>query len=405
MSRIRPFRALRAAPAHAATVIAPPYDVISEAEAREIIAANPHSFVRVGRPEATLPPGTDPHSPAVYAAGAAELARLEAQGLLIQDDQPGYYLYAQKMGDHEQVGLVATFAVEEYDQNLIKKHEFTRPDKERDRVEHIDAANCQSGMVFLACRDHAGLAALLADGVTRPPSWKVTTEDGVVHTLWRVAEPERVAALTAAIAELPCTYVADGHHRSAAASIVHRQRAGQPGSHAWFLAGLFPSSSLQILAYNRVVKDLFGHTAASLMASLAAHFDIVETSTPVPSGRGHFTMYLEGRWYSLAARNIPDDPVAGLDVSVLQERVLHPLLGIANPRTDKRIEFIGGIRGWQELKKLVDSGEGAVAFHLHPTEMDQLLAVADAGQVMPPKSTWFEPKLRDAVAMHRLDGP
>lgn len=404
MSRIRPFRAIRAASSLAAEVIAPPYDVISEAEARAIVAANPRSFVRVGRPEAVLPVGTDPHDPAVYAAAAAELAAMRAAGLLVQDDTPGYYLYGQKMGEHAQVGLVATFSVDEYDQGLIKKHEHTRPDKERDRVEHIDATHCQSGMVFLACRDHAGLAALLAEGVRQAPEWEVTTEDGVRHTLWRVADPDRVAAITAAVAELPCTYVADGHHRSAAASIVHRQRAGEPGSHAWFLAGLFPASSLQILAYNRVVKDLFGHTPASFLASLAAHFDIGPAAAPVPAGRGRFTMYFEGAWYALVARSIPEDPVAALDVSILQERVLHPLLGIANPRTDKRIDFIGGIRGWQELVRLVDSGAGAVAFHLHPTAMDQLLAVADAGEVMPPKSTWFEPKLRDAVAMHGLEG-
>jgi uncharacterized protein (DUF1015 family) len=224
----------------------------------------------------------------------------------------------------------------------------------------------------------------------------------VEHTLWRVSDPALVDAITRAAGELPCTYVADGHHRSAAASIVHRERAGMAGGHAYFLAGLFPASTLQILAYNRAVKDLFGHTPASFLAAVGAHFDIC-VADPVPAGRGQMTMYLEKTWYSLTARDVPADPVQALDVSLLQDRVLRPLLGIDNPRTDKRIDFVGGIRGWQELVKLVDAGTHAVAFHMHPTSLDQLFAVADSGNVMPPKSTWFEPKLRDAVAMHALD--
>ncbi len=402
MSQTRPFAAVRAPNDLAAQVIAPPYDVMSEAEARALVAANPRSFVRVSRPEAVLPEGTDSHSRLAYDTVRAEYDGMKAAGLLMQDPSEGYYLYGQKMGDHFQVGLVACFSCEEYDQGLIKKHEFTRPDKEKDRVEHIDGSNAQTGMVFLAYRDTPALNALIASHAVRTPEWKVTTEDGVEHTLWRIADPETVAAISAATAELPATYVADGHHRSAAASIVHRQRAGRPGRHGWFLAGLFPASALQILAYNRAVKDMFGHSPESLLAAIKAHFDVSETTEPVPTGRGRYTMYLGGTWYALQARNIPEDPVAKLDVSMLQDRVLRPLLGIENPRTDKRIDFIGGIRGWQELKKLVDAGTHAVAFHLHPTSMDQLLAVADAGEVMPPKSTWFEPKLRDAVAMHEL---
>lgn len=403
MSHIRPFRAVRAGNAVASSVIAPPYDVMNESEAREIVRANPRSFVRVSRPEAVMPEGADSHAPEAYATARRELDALRAEGLVIQDDTEGYYLYGQKMGDHTQVGLVACFSVEEYDQGLIKKHEFTRPDKEKDRVDHIDATNCQSGMVFLAYRDQAALNACITEGTRREPEWQVTTEDGVVHTLWRIADPAGVAAITAAAAMLPATYVADGHHRSAAASIVHRARAGKDGRHGWFLAGLFPSSALQILAYNRAVKDLYGHTPESFLAAVRAQFDVEPTTTPVPPGRGHYTMYLGGQWYALTARNVPTDPVEALDVSMLQDRVLRPLLGIENPRTDKRIDFVGGIRGWQELVKLVDGGSHAVAFHLHPTAMDQLLAVADAGQVMPPKSTWFEPKLRDAVAMHELE--
>ncbi len=400
MSEIRPFRAVRAANAVAARVIAPPYDVMSEPEARALVAANPDSFVRVSRPEAVMPEGADSHSPAAYGTARAEFHAMRAQGLLSQDDADSYYLYGQTMGAHFQVGLVAAFSVHEYDTGLIKKHEFTRPDKERDRVAHIDATDCQTGMVFLAYRDQEPLNALITRGTTQTPEWRVTTEDGVEHVLWRVSDPALVDAITRAAALLPATYVADGHHRSAAASIVHRERAGMPGQHGWFLAGLFPASTLQILAYNRAVKDLHGHTQASLMQAIRAHFDIDDAPGPVPEGRGRITMYLGGKWHRLTARDIPSDPVAALDVSLLQDRVLRPLLGIDNPRTDKRIDFVGGIRGWQELEKGVNAGTHAVAFHMHPTSLDQLFAVADSGNVMPPKSTWFEPKLRDAVAMH-----
>jgi uncharacterized protein (DUF1015 family) len=403
MSRIVPFRAVRAANAVAASVIAPPYDVMSEAESRAIVAANPRSFVRVSRPESVMPADADSHAPEAYATAREQLRTMLSEGLLTRDDAPSYYLYGQTWQGRTQIGLVAGFSVEEYDANLIRKHEFTRPDKEKDRVDHIDATNCQTGMVFLAYRDQPALNALIDAGSKGTPEWTVTTEDAVTHTLWRIADPAQVAEITVAAAALPCVYVADGHHRSAAASIVHRQRAGTPGSHGAFLAGLFPASSLRILAYNRAVKDLHGHTEESLLASVRAHFDVTPTDVPVPPGRGQVTMYLGGTWRLLTARDVPQDPVAGLDVSVLQDRVLRPLLGIENPRTDKRIDFIGGIRGWQELVKLVDGGSHKVAFHMHPTSLEELFDVADSGNVMPPKSTWFEPKLRDAVAMHALD--
>jgi uncharacterized protein (DUF1015 family) len=403
VSEIRPFRAVRAANAVAARVIAPPYDVMSEAEARALVAANPDSFVRVSRPEAVMPAGADSHSAAAYGTARLEFGKMLETGLLTRDDRDSYYLYGQRMGTHFQVGLVAAFSVEEYDTGLIKKHEFTRPDKERDRVAHIDATNCQTGMVFLAYRDQEPLNSLITKGTQAAPEWRVVTEDDVEHVLWRVSDPALVDAITRATAMLPATYVADGHHRSAAASIVHHERAGMPGQHGWFLAGLFPASALQILAYNRAVKDLHGHTPDSFMQAVRAHFDIAPTDAPVPAGRGRMTMYLGGRWYALTARDIPADPVAALDVSLLQDRVLRPLLGIDDPRTDKRIDFVGGIRGWRELQKLVDAGTHAVAFHMHPTSLEQLFAVADSGNVMPPKSTWFEPKLRDAVAMHPLD--
>jgi uncharacterized protein (DUF1015 family) len=404
MSQIRPFRAWRAPNAVASEVIAPPYDVMSAEEAREIVQGNPRSFVRVSRPEAVMPPGADSHSPEAYATARREYEGLKNAGLIVQDPEEGYYLYGQKMGAQVQVGLVACFSTEEYDAGLIKKHEFTRPDKERDRINHIDATNGQTGMVFLAYRDDERLNDLIVKNAQRTPEFMVTTEDGVVHTLWRLADAETVAAITEAAGQLPAVYVADGHHRSAAASLVHKERAGRPGRHGWFVACLFPASILNILAYNRAVKDLNGHTPDGLIAAIReAGYHIGPTDQKAPNRPGTCTMYLQGRWWLLTAKDVPDDPVARLDVSMLQDRVLGPLLAIDNPRTNKRIDFIGGIRGWEELVKLVDSGSHAVAFHMYATQMGQLLDVADAGQVMPPKSTWFEPKLRDAVAMHELD--
>lgn len=404
MSLTSPFRAWRAPAAVARDVIAPPYDVMNEAEAREIIRLNPRSFVRVSRPDAVLPPGSDPYSPDAYATASREYAALKAQGLIVQDPEAGYYLYGQKMGEHFQVGLVACFSTDEYDSGLIKRHEFTRPDKERDRINHIDATNGQTGMVFLAYRDEAAINTIIASAPTRTPEFHVTTEDGVEHTLWRIADPVEVATVTSATAQLPAVYVADGHHRSAAASLVHKERLGRPGRHGWFVACLFPASTLEILAYNRAVKDLNGMNGAALLSAIrTAGYHVGPTELKVPERAGTATMYLDGQWYLLTAKDVPNDPVAKLDVSMLQDRVLGPLLNIDNPRTNKRVDFVGGIRGWPELVKLVDSGSHAVAFHMFPTQMSQLLDVADAGQVMPPKSTWFEPKLRDAVAMHELE--
>ncbi len=404
MTQISPFRAWHAPPHLAAEVIAPPYDVMSEAEARATVAANPRSFVRVSRPESVMAPGADSHAEEAYATAHREYAAMKAEGLIVQDEADSYYLYGQRMGAQYQVGLVACFSTEAYDEGLVKRHEFTRPDKEQDRVKHILATNGQTGMVFLTYRDHPDLNELIAVGATTPPLFHVATDDGVEHTLWRVDHPVAVAAITAAAARLPAVYVADGHHRSAAASIVHRQREGQPGRHGWFVACCFPASSLNILAYNRAVKDLGGHQPDALVTAIrAAGYHCNPTTEPEPARMGTCTMYLGGKWWLLTAKDVPADPVAQLDVSMLQDRVLRPLLGIDNPRTDKRIDFVGGIRGWQELVRLVDSGSHAVAFHMFPTQMSQLLDVADAGQVMPPKSTWFEPKLRDAVAMHELE--
>lgn len=405
MIRILPFRGVRARVALASQVIAQPYDVVSEAEARATVAANPLSFLSVTRPEVHLPVGSDPHAPEAYAAGARRLHELLEQGVLEADAEPSFYFYAQRMGDHRQCALMALCSVAQYDAGLIKKHEFTRPDKEQDRVDHILATGAQTGLVFLTYRQSEATQQVLAAArATATPLFTTTTDDGVEHSLSRVSDPAQLQALQAALATREALYIADGHHRSAAASRVSALQGGR-GRAAWFLAGIFPDSELQVMAYNRLVADLNGHTPAGLLVEISARFTIRPARQPVPEARGAFTMYLEGRWWSLQPREVPTDPVGGLDVSVLQDQLLAPLLGIQDPRRDQRIQFVGGIRGPEALAQAVDRGEAAVAFHLYPTGLDQLFAVADSGQVMPPKSTWFEPKLRGGVLIHRWDEP
>lgn len=408
MSDVRPFRGLRARDELAPRIIAPPYDVVSEAEARALTVGNPHCFLRVTRPEVDLPVGSDPHAPQAYAKARENLQAFIADGSIVQDDAPCFYVYAQTWRGRTQVGLMAACSVAEYDADLIKKHELTRPDKEQDRVDHIEAIDAQTGLVFLAWRDqHPRLRAAMARAHALPPAWEVATDDGVVHALHVVSDPALVQELREAFAEVPALYVADGHHRSAAASRVCAARGGQ-GDSDRFLAGIFPDSQLEILAYNRLVADLGRFDVVSLQAALEEHFVLTPGVDPIPTGRGQLTMYLGGgRWWGLSPRPgvVPDDPVGSLDVSVLQDRVLGPLLGIQDPRTDQRIRFVGGIRGPQALQQAVDQGEAAVAFHLHPTGLDQLFAVADAGRLMPPKSTWFEPKLRGGVVIHPLRAP
>lgn len=405
MSDIRPFPGLRARDDLAGRVIALPYDVVSEREARALVAENDHSFLRVTRPEVDLPLGTDPHAPVTYAKARENLDGFRARGWLQQDATPCFYVYAQTWRGRTQVGLMAACSVAEYDQGLIKKHELTRHDKEQDRVDHITALDAQTGLVFLAWRDRYPAArAALAQARILPPAWEVGTEDGVVHALHVVSDPAMVAALQAAFAEVDALYVADGHHRSAAASRVCATRGGLGGSDR-FLAGIFPDTELQVLAYNRLVADLHGHSQQELLDAIAEHFELSPGVDPVPQGRGHWTLYLGGgSWIGLRARPgvVPADPVGQLDVSVLQDRVLGPLLGIADPRTDERVSFVGGIRGAHALQVAVDEGRAAIAFHLHPTGMDQLFAVADADRLMPPKSTWFEPKLRGGVVVNPL---
>ena len=416
MSLIRPFRGLRPAAGQAGAIAAPPYDVLSSDEARVRAEGKPWSFLHISKPEIDLPRETDPYAPEVYAKATENLAQMLAAGVLARDDTPCYYAYrltmpaagGDKGGDHVQTGLVATASVADYDSNRIRKHEFTRPDKEDDRVRQIEALNAQTGPVLLAYPASPAADALI-DAITRgTPAADVTADDGIRHQIWVLADAAQTAAITAAFDAMSALYIADGHHRSAAASRVAaaRHQQGQELSSDAFLSVIFPHHQMKILDYNRVVKDLNGLEKSVLVQRLDTAFTVEESPGRVhPSRPGEFGMYLAGRWRKLTIKPelIPDDPVARLDVSLLSNHLLAPILGIADLRRDKRIDFVGGIRGLAELEKRVDSGEMAAAFALHPTRMDQLMAVADSNNVMPPKSTWFEPKLADGLVSHVLD--
>ena len=413
MSLIRPFAGLRPAPGRAADVLAPPYDVLNTEEARVRAEGRPWSFLHISKPEIDLPPGTDPYSPAVYAKGKENFAHQITEGVLVRDSQPCYYLYRLVMGAHTQTGIVAAASVPDYDSNRIRKHEFTRPDKEDDRVRQIDALNAQTGPVFLTYKHNAGIDALVARVANGAPEVDVTAEDGVRHALWVLREPADIEMITRTFEAMDNLYIADGHHRSAAASRVAATRKAANPEHTgneaynYFLAVIFPDDQMQILDYNRVVKDLNGHSVEELVTEIAEAFTVEPEKAAVkPSRAGEFGMYLDGRWYRLHIdpEFIPDeDPVKRLDVSLLQDNLLGPILAIGDQRHDKRIDFVGGIRGLQELERRVDSGEMACAFTIFPTSMADLMRVADAGEVMPPKSTWFEPKLADGLVSHVLD--
>ncbi len=399
MADVRPFRALRPRADLAADVIAPPYDVLTEAEARAI-ARNRRSFVRITRSEVDLEPGADPHSDRAYTQARRNLDAFVAEGVLVEDADPTYSFYGQTMGSHTQVGLLGAASVDEYDRGLIAKHELTRPDKEDDRTHHMDVLDAQVGLVFLAYRPSFALDRITAEVTARSPAWQVTTEDGVVHRLW-IAPRDMVARIQDAFAGLRKLYVADGHHRSAAAARIHADRRSEGSAH--FLAGLYPSDRLLVLAYNRVVADRRGMSLEQLRDALSETYEIAEEGRPTPRHTGEIAVYADRKWTAWRMRDAArsTDPVAGLDVSILQDRVLRPHLGIDDPRTSDRIAFVGGIRGVSALEKAVGDGPG-VAFHMFPTSLDELFAVADAGRIMPPKSTWFEPKLREGVAVRRL---
>jgi len=404
---VRPFAALRPTAATAADVVAPPYDVVSTEEARTLAAGRPASFLHISRPEIDLPAGSSPYSDAAYAQGARSLERLIAERVLVRDSKPTYYIYRMVMGGLAQTGVAFAASVRAYEQNRIRRHELTRPDKENDRVRNIATLNAQTGPVLLAYRASDALRELLAVATNAAPLFSVTGPNDVVHTVWDTG-PATDATLEAELDALEALYIADGHHRSAAAARVAAERRGtSDASHEFFLAVAFPHDELRILDYNRVVRDLNGLSADALLTQIRESFDVAE----LPAGRSPpqpetFSMYLGRSWYELGLHRalVPrTDPVASLDISLLQAHLLGPILNIDNPRTDARIDFVGGIRGLGELEQRVQSGRAAVAFALHPTSMEQLMAVADAGKLMPPKSTWFEPKLADGLLSHVLD--
>lgn len=413
MSLIKPFAGLRPAPGRAADVAAPPYDVMNAAEARVMVQGRPWSFLHISRPEVDLPVDTDPYAPEVYAKARENLDRMLTQGVLVRDPEPRYYVYRLTMGDQVQTGLVAAASVAEYEADRIKRHEFTRPVKEDDRVRQIDALNAQTGPAFLVYRATPAIDQVLAGVAAEEPEVDFSAPDGVRHQLWSIADQSTIEGLTAAFEALDALYIADGHHRSAAASRVAAARRAEdpnPSDEApydYFLSVIFPHDQMHILDYNRVVKDLHGNSPDDLIAHLSVPFAVEGAPGPVrPEHPGQFGLYLAGHWYRLeldSARIPFDDPVARLDVSLLQDNVIEPLLGIVDPRRDDRIDFVGGIRGLEALSARVDSGEMAAAFSLYPTRMEDLMAVADRGEVMPPKSTWFEPKLADGLVSHILD--
>jgi uncharacterized protein (DUF1015 family) len=402
MASLSPFRALRPPPSLAARVASPPYDVVSTREARALARGNPDSFLRVSRPEIDLPEGTDEHADAVYAKGKENLAELVRRGVLVQEPEPRLYVYAQRMGGHRQTGLVACAAVDEYDRDVIRKHEKTRADKEDDRVRHIDALSAHDEPVFLTYRASVEIDRAV-DAVKRAaPEYDLVTADGVGHQLW-VVPPDEGARIAALFEGIPALYVADGHHRSAAASRVHARRRGQAGEHGAFLAVVFPHDQMQILAYNRLVRDPKGRGPDALVAELRKVLELEPSTDPRPDQPLSVGVFVGGRWWRGRVRPgsfDASDPVASLDCSIVQDQLLAPLFGVGDPRTSKDVDFVGGIRGPEELERRVREEGWSLALHLYPTRIEQLIAVSDAGKLMPPKSTWFEPKLRSGLFVH-----
>ena len=413
MSLIRPFAGLRPAAGRAAEVIAPPYDVLSSDEARTLATGKPWSFLHISKPEIDLPAGTDPYAPQVYAKAAENLGRMVREGVLARDPARCYYVYRLVMGGHTQTGLVAAASIAEYESNRIRKHEHTQTDKENDRVRQIDALNAQTGPVMVAYPDAKEADEILRRCSAGAPDADATGNGGVRHSLWVVRDAEIQARLTRAFEVIPAIYIADGHHRSAAASrVAAARRAANPRhtgeeDYNYFLVVIFPHHEMQILDYNRVVSGLNGMDAGTFLARVRERFAVEKSATPVkPASPGEFGLYLAGQWYRLAIRRelIPDhDPVARIDASLLTDHLLGPVLGIKDLRRDKRIDYVGGIRGLAELERRVNSGEMTAAFAVYPTSMTDTMAVAEAGKVMPTKSTWFEPKLADGLVSHVLD--
>ena len=408
MAVIRPFRALRPRADRAQLVASVPYDVVNTDEARALAEGNPLSFLHVSRPEIDLPPDTDIHSDAVYRKAVENFETLIANCPLEKEAEPSLYLYRLIMGDHEQVGIVAVCSIDEYDNGIIRKHERTRRDKEDDRTRHMLMLKAQTGPVFLTYRGRAEIDEQVAAAIDAEPLFDLTAADGVRHTIWRLDQTD---ALVKSFESVPLLYIADGHHRAASASRARAELKEQSFAHTgkedynYFLTVIFPDSQVQILAYNRTVHDLNGLTKEEFLDEIRSQFTITENASPQPSQRGHWSMYLDGKWYGLQlspAATQPAGTVQNLDVSILQDRLLDPILGIKDVRTDKRVDFIGGLRGTKELERLVNEGKAAVAFSLFPTTVAELLMVSDANEIMPPKSTWFEPKLRDGLLIHTI---
>lgn len=410
MAIVRPFRALRPLPEQAAAVAAVPYDVVNTEEARQLASGNPLSFLRVSRPEIELPEGTDIYSDAVYAKAASNFDRLTAEAPLIIEDEPSFYMYALRMGERTQIGLVACCSVDEYDNDIIRKHERTRPDKENDRTRHMLTLRAQTGPVFMTYRPNTKVNELINELIRTSPLFDFVASDSIAHTVWLVPV-EKNQAVIEAFGEVPLFYIADGHHRAKSASRAREELKASNPNHTgdeeynFFQCVLFPSDQVRILAYNRAVKDLNGYSPADFLKEVEREFEVRENVNPIPQKHNRFAMYLDGHWYGLKLRSDVTKRMKvtdRLDVSVLQEALLAPILGVQDPRTDKRIDFIGGIRGARELERLVNEGKATVAFSMYPTTLDELMEISDANEIMPPKSTWFEPKLRDGLLSHLI---
>jgi uncharacterized protein (DUF1015 family) len=409
MAVIRPFNALRPEASRASQVAAVPYDVVNTEEARALASGNPWSFLHVSRPEIDLPEGTPMYSDEVYGQAVRNFDKLKRECPLEVEPAPSLYLYRLIMGNHEQLGVVACCSVDEYDRDIIRKHERTRRDKEDDRTRHILVLRAQTGPVFLTYRAQAKIDGLVAEALNQnEPLYNFVANDDIRHTIWRVPNSD---ALVQAFADVPYLYIADGHHRAASASRARAELKEKGFSfigneeYNFFQCVIFPDNQLQILPYNRIVRDLNGMSSDEFLARVREQFTVSDGATPSPSARSNWSMYLDRRWYGLNLRDDssrPSGAVESLDVSILQDRLLDPILGIKDVRTDKRIDFVGGIRGTEELEKLVNDGKAAVAFSMYPTTIDDLLRVSDAGEIMPPKSTWFEPKLRDGLLSHEI---
>ena len=412
MAVIRQFKAIRPTPEMAEKVAALPYDVVNSEEAAEMVIGNPYSFLHVDKAEIDLPVGTDIYSPEVYEKAKSNLEKMITDGVLVQDEKPMLYVYELTMDGRSQTGLVACTSIDEYMQGIIKKHELTREDKEQDRIRHVDICNANTGPIFLAYRTVDEISEIVDNVKKNAPVYDFTSEDGIIHRAWIIDDEETINRLVKLFKDVPNLYIADGHHRNASAAKVGLKRRNENPNYTgdeefnYYLAVIFPSDQLKILDYNRVVKDLNGLSEEEFIKKLSEKFDIVETEGRAKPDKAYdFGMYMDGKWYMLTAKDEikSKDAVKGLDVSILQDNVLIPILGIGDIRTDKRIDFVGGIRGLGELEKRVDSGEMKVAFAMYPTSIEQLMTIADENKIMPPKSTWFEPKLRSGLFIHSLD--